>query len=154
MFTERRARIKQYETTHKNICIQIILTHIFLSIYQECRTEGQVAKSAKAKQMFDPPRPRRIRARGPKEPGEAGGKTSSPNILPMSDNLSTTRPQTKGRKVTNIHVLLDRRYHKGCTPIPVIVMYLYDSNQPTAANGPHKGGAAHLPEALRWTLVK
>ena len=143
-FTERRARNKKYETTHKNICIQIILTHIFLSIYKSVVPRVTLRRAQKPSKSRPPPRPRRIRARGPKEPGEAGGKTSSPDILLMSDNLSTTRPQTKGRKVTNIQVLLDRRYHKVCTPIPVIVMYLYDSILPTAANGPHKRRAAHL----------
>ena len=130
-----------------------ILTHIFLSIYRECRTEGPVAKSAKAKQISDPPRPRRIKVAGPKSRAKRAGKHRHQH-KPMSDNLSTTRPQTKGREVTKIHVLSGKRYHNECTPITVIVMYQHDSNLPTAANGPHNVGPRTSSRALRWTLIK
>ena len=95
-----------------------------------------IRKERKSQANLTPPPTPQGQSGGSKEPGEAGGKTLSPYILPMSDNLSTTRPQTKGRRVTNIRVPLDRRYHKGCTPIPIIMMYLYDSNLPKDANGP------------------
>ena len=107
-----------------------------------CR--GSIRNERKSQANLTPPPTPQGQSGGSKEPGEAGGKTLSPYILPMSDKLFTTRPQTKGRKVTPIQVLLDRRYHKVCTPIPIIIMYLYDSILLLAANGPHKRRAAHL----------
>ena len=63
---------------------------------------GPVAKSAKAKQIVDPPSdPAGSEWEAPRA-GRSGRGNNVNTRLPMLDDLSTTRPQTKGRKVAKL----------------------------------------------------